>query len=776
MKASETHLGKILEGNNQFVVPLFQRPYTWDESRWKVLWTDLVELCEDETDSVRVKPHFMGSIVTVPTRSVPEGVTKFLLIDGQQRLTTLQVLLAALRDSARGLPGSLSEKLEKSHLVNQFEDGLDHFKLLPTQTNGDRKAFLALINCEPVADSDSRVAKAYTWFRKMLESRGSPDAERLASIILRRLSLVSITLDHDDNPHLIFESLNYKGEPLTQGDLIRNYFLMRVPVAEQEKLFQRCWEPMQLRLKEELSEFVRRFLMMQGSIVKKGEIYRTLKERTDEQTPDGIAAFLDALHRSAVHYHRLLDPAQELNPDLHPRLRRFERLEVGVAWPLLLNLYAEHDAGSLSIGEFTAILDTLENFFIRRFVCGVPTHGLNKSLTPLYYQAKSHPTLLDGVRATLAQRGYPSDTEFRNALINGRLYGGGERLPKAKLILEAIERSLAGKEQVATDSLTIEHIMPQTPTPWWEENLGETWSETHELRLHTLGNLTLTGYNAELSNGDFPSKRAVFLQSPIHLSRSITRFERWDSEAMQQRGEELAELALKTWPYFGPADSLFANAGTGGFVGRAPASLVILGQRRETTTWREVLQCTLEVVHDAAPDAFNAIVTKFPRLLSTDAITLRSPRPLGASLHFETNLGADAIARYCQMVMEGAGYPASEWSVFGPDDSPFTNTVTGKSPVAVLVLGDRHEAATWREVLQGTLEAVRAAAPDAFDAVVAEFPRLLSADAAKFRAPRPLGESLHFETNLSAEAIARYCQQVIAAAGYPASEWSVETR
>ena len=663
MKASETHLGKILEGNNQFVVPLFQRPYTWDESRWKVLWADLVELCEDETDSNRAKPHFMGSIVTVPTRSVPEGVTKFLLIDGQQRLTTLQVLLAALRDSARGMPGSLSEKLEKSHLVNQFEDGLDHFKLLPTQTNGDRKAFLALISNEPVADSDSRVAKAYVWFQKKLKSRGSPDAERLASIILRRLSLVSIVLDHDDNPHLIFESLNYKGEPLTQGDLIRNYFLMRVPVAEQEKLFQRCWEPMQLRLKEELSEFVRHFLMRQGGIVKKGEIYRTLKERTDEQTPDGIAAFLDELHRSAVHYHRLLDPAQELNPDVHPRLRRFQRLEVSVVWPLLLNLYAEHDAGTLSIGEFTAILDTLENYFIRRFVCSVPTYGLNKILTPLYHQAKSHPSLLDGVRATLAQRGYPSDAEFRNALINGRLYGGGERLPKAKLILESLERSLAGKEQVTTATLTIEHIMPQTPTPWWEENLGETWRETHELKLHTLGNLTLTGYNAELSNDDFPAKRAIFLQSPVYLSRSITSFEKWDGDAMQKRGEELAELAVETWPYFGPADSLITAAVQHSYIGRSPVSLLVLGERREVSTWRAVLQETLEVVRNSAPDEFEVVVAEFPRLLSADSTMFRMPRQLGDSLFFEGNLGADSIARYCQRVIAAAGYAAHEWSV-----------------------------------------------------------------------------------------------------------------
>ena len=663
MKASETHLGKILEGNNQFVVPLFQRPYTWDESRWKVLWTDLVELCEEETDSSHAKPHFMGSLVTVPTRSVPEGVSKFLLIDGQQRLTTLQVLLAALRDCARGLPGALAEKLEKSHLVNQFEDGLDHFKLLPTQTNGDRKAFIALIKGEPVADSDSRVAKAYVWFQKKLKSRGSPDAERLATIILRRLSLVSITLDHDDNPHLIFESLNYKGEPLTQGDLIRNYFLMRVTAAEQEKLFQRCWEPMQLRLKDELSEFVRHFLMRQGAIVKKGEIYRTLKERTEEQTPDGIVAFLDELHRSAVHYHRLLDPAQELNPDLHPRLRRFERLEVSVAWPLLLSLYAEHDAGTLSIGEFTAILDTLENYFIRRFVCGVPTHGLNKSLAPLYHQAKSHPSLLDGVRSILAQRAYPSDTEFRKALIDGRLYGTGERLPKAKLVLESLERSLAGKEQVTTGSLTIEHIMPQTLTPWWEENLGESWRETHEVRLHTLGNLTLTGYNAELSNGDFSAKRAVFLHSPVHLSRSIARFEKWDGEAMQQRGEELAELALKTWPNFGPADSLFGDTTSASFTGRTPVAVLVFRERRDTGTWREVLQSTLEAVRDAAPDTFDGIVAEFPRLLSMDVAKFRAPRSLDGTWHFETNLSAEAIARYCQQIIAAAGYAPNEWSV-----------------------------------------------------------------------------------------------------------------
>ena len=180
MKASETHLGKILEGTNQFVIPLFQRPYTWEELRWKALWSDLVELCDDETETSQAKPHFMGSIVTVPTRSVPEGVTKFLLIDGQQRITTLQILLAALRDQARDLPGSLAERLDKSYLVNQFEEDLDHYKLLPTQTNGDRLAFLEIIRGKPSSDSSNRIFRAYSWFQKKLGNRNCPTPDKLA--------------------------------------------------------------------------------------------------------------------------------------------------------------------------------------------------------------------------------------------------------------------------------------------------------------------------------------------------------------------------------------------------------------------------------------------------------------------------------------------------------------------------------------------------------------------------------------------------------------------
>jgi uncharacterized protein with ParB-like and HNH nuclease domain len=667
MKASETHLGKILEGTNQFVVPLFQRPYTWEESRWKVLWSDLVELCEDATELSGAKPHFLGSIVTVPTRSVPEGVSKFLLIDGQQRLTTLQILLAALRDRARqlqdGSPSTLPERLEKSYLVNQFEEGMDHYKLLPTQTNDDRDSFISVIKGEASLGGISRIPKAYMWFQRKLRNHSSPSPEVLAKIILRRLSLVSIVLDHDDNPHLIFESLNYKGEPLTQGDLIRNYFLMRIPLAEQERLFKTRWEPMQLRLGDQLSEFVRHFLMRQGSVVKQGEIYRTLKDQTDKQTPEEISNYLGNMHHSALHYERLLDPSREPNPEIAARLRDFQQMDVGVSFPLLLNLYADYDSGKLMLADFCAILDSLKNFFIRRFICAVPTHGLNKVLPPIYNQAKIYPSLLEGVRSILSQRDYPGDGNFRHALINLRLYGPGERQPKAKLILESLERALAGKEQVKTESLSIEHIMPQTLSAWWQEHLGETWREVYETRLHSLGNLTLTGYNPELSNDCFDSKRKIFSASPIHITRNITQFEHWDGESIQRRGEELADLALKVWPCIGQATPA-AKATAPGYTGKIPLAVRILDTTQGVTSWREVLQLTIEAVRENNADVFDEIVNQFPRLLSNTSGKLRNPRPLsGNSLYFETNLSAESIVRYCQQIIEVAGYSLNQWGV-----------------------------------------------------------------------------------------------------------------
>jgi uncharacterized protein with ParB-like and HNH nuclease domain len=247
MEAAEAKIQRVLEGTKQFLVPHYQRPYSWKEEQWKTLWRDVLELL-DEQDA---KPHFLGSIVTSPARTVPEGVEKRLLVDGQQRLTTLLVLLTLIRDRARdGGAGKLAERIEDL-VTNRHEDGSDHFKLLPTQSEdvaeSDREAFVRILSGARVP-TKSGIGAAYDFFASKLRRADAPDLEELLRALVGKLTLVSIILDEKDNPHRIFESLNGKGRPLSQADLIRNYFFMRLPEREHERVYVDLWRPMQRRL------------------------------------------------------------------------------------------------------------------------------------------------------------------------------------------------------------------------------------------------------------------------------------------------------------------------------------------------------------------------------------------------------------------------------------------------------------------------------------------------------------------------------------------------
>jgi len=247
MKASETKLAKIIEGTNQYMVPHYQRPYTWGSKEWKTLWADLVDLAEQESPAGLdpgppsiPRQHFMGSVVTAPGRSVPEGVSKWVLIDGQQRLTTLLILLAALRDHARANNRErLGSQIHDLYLTNQYQDGVDLYKLLPTadttESGGDRAAFLAIIDGKSPAPGN--IQRAYQFFRDRFASATAPDPDRVKQIVVGGLILVSIVLDRDDNPYLVFESLNATGQQLTQADLIRNYFFMRLRLEHHDDIY-----------------------------------------------------------------------------------------------------------------------------------------------------------------------------------------------------------------------------------------------------------------------------------------------------------------------------------------------------------------------------------------------------------------------------------------------------------------------------------------------------------------------------------------------------------
>jgi hypothetical protein len=404
------------------------------------------------------------------------------------------------------------------------QEGMEVYKLLPTQA--DRPAFRAIMDAD-TAPKGASLTAAYQFFERRL--RLSPDIalEKLYNVIRNHLVLVSIVLDKDDNPYLIFESLNAKGRPLTQADLIRNFFFMRIDVKLQEKIYAEYWKPMQDRLCEDLTEYIRHFLMRDGKIVRQSDIYFTLKESVEGHSDDEIIAYLQEVAAFSLYYAKLLQPQEEKGTKIRERMDRLNRYEATTTYPFLLNVYHDYERKKLSEADFAEILDVLESFLIRRFICGVVTSGLTKIFPSLYAQARRGTSLVEGVRQTLRDKNFPRDQQFKEDFVTAKIYGG-DRSAKAKLILERLELSFEHKEPVDPETLTIEHVMPRTPTDWWRQHLGEDWEAVHLEWLDTVGNLTLTGYNSEMSNSDFPTKERQFQNSHVQLNKYFATVGVWD--------------------------------------------------------------------------------------------------------------------------------------------------------------------------------------------------------------------------------------------------------
>jgi uncharacterized protein with ParB-like and HNH nuclease domain len=661
MEANQTKLQTIIEGTRQFVIPLFQRPYSWQQKQWQDLWDDLTELMEQPQSSTHSENnHFMGAIVTMPTKSVPEGVQKFLLIDGQQRLTTISVLLALLRDKAQQIPGSrLAEEIQETLLINRFKDGNDFYKLMPTQS--DRQAYRDIISKAGQSHEDL-LSKCYRFFEKKLAAQPDLALSDIKNVLIRNFVLVSITLDAHDNPNAIFETLNYRGLSLTQADLIRNYFLMRIHQDEQEKIFQTYWKPMQDQLAEQLTEFIRHFLMKDGDFVREREVYVSLRQKADPKTNAELVPYLAEISQFAQFYGRIIDPSKEKSNIIRRALSRLGRFDVTTAYPFLLNVFKDYSAAQITESECADILRTVENFIARRYICGVPTHGLNKIFPPLYYQARTERDLATGVKKILSSKAYPMDSEFHERLMNTKLYFAGEKQDRAKFILESLEESFNHHEMPDLSKMTVEHVMPQKLTEGWKAQLGQEWEAVHESLLHTIGNLTLSAYNSELSNYEFDRKRGILANSHIELNRHFANQTKWDEESIKSRASLLADLALKVWPDFGPPERE-TKAVKQDSSRKSPIALIVLGQRFTVSSWRDVVQKTLEAIRDLDEEQINRIVAEYPKFVGSDPTKFRSNRQIAEGLYIETNLSAATSNRFCIQATQAAGLSPDDWHV-----------------------------------------------------------------------------------------------------------------
>jgi uncharacterized protein with ParB-like and HNH nuclease domain len=555
MEAAPAKVIHYFNGEKQNLIPLFQRPYMWGEDKWQTFWDDLMVQYEMGDTGT----HFMGAIVSLPARSVPVGVSKYLIIDGQQRLTTVSLLLCVLRDC---LDFKSASRIQEVYLTNRFREPEDTLKFVPTQADRDEYRAIALDRDVPGNNKDVRMAAAYHFFKNKLTKGTDPNGERVepAKVLItleQCLQVVMINLGDDDDPYLIFESLNFKGEPLTQADLVRNYLLMRFRHSistggEQERVHSQYWVPLENILKTNLTEFLRHYMMKDGDDIKQGGIYAAIKAKLKTMDlTEAVEAEVQDMQRFGEFYARFIWPDKEETTSIRSCLENIKKLQVTTSYPLLLRLFDARQTKHLSDVELENCLRLVESFVVRRAVCGVPTNSLNKLFLQLAknFPKADHTQWLHRSLSSFSTSGrFPTDAEFANAFMNQAQYGRGT----TNFILCRLEKSFNHKETVDLSTVTIEHVLPQTLTQEWKDQLGAEAEKVHSNLVNTLGNLTLTSYNSELSNLPFSEKKAKLENTHIELNRWILQQANWGAAEIEERAKTLLLRANGIW--MGPSD------------------------------------------------------------------------------------------------------------------------------------------------------------------------------------------------------------------------------
>ncbi|RLK25384.1 6-O-methylguanine DNA methyltransferase-like protein [Micromonospora sp. M71_S20] len=558
--ARETTLQELLEGAKQYQVPLYQRTYSWTTLQLQRLWDDILKLADDRTHDPKTT-HFIGSLVLAPSpNNGPTGVAEYLVVDGQQRLTTLTILLCAIRDHRAQHEGPVHrERLNQQYLVNPWKSEPQRLKLVPTQA--DRDAYLACLDSTPQAGGADPVGAAYRFFVAQLAAADDPlDIERIENAVISGLALVSVTAQAGDNVYRIFESLNNTGLRLTQADLLRNYLFMRLPTRG-EAVYSSLWLPLQKQLSSD--ELVLLFwldLVHRDPRVKQTDVYSVQQARLNRlRSEEEIEVEVQRFSRLGALLRVILHPGEEQDPGVRRRLERLSAWGTTTVYPLLLHLLDRRQQGTATSEQIAAAMLYVESFFVRRLLTGRPTNNLNRILLAVVTEMGQDLPVDEAVRTYLStgRKYFSNDASVRGAVRSIPFYLNG-RAHQRKLILQWLEESYGSKEPVALDKATIEHVLPQTPTTEWRQMLAadlgpeENFREAHEALVHTLGNLTLSGYNSELGNDGFPVKRVKLKQSGIVLNQKIAAHGRWGRPEIHARADALAERIISIWP--GPTE------------------------------------------------------------------------------------------------------------------------------------------------------------------------------------------------------------------------------
>jgi uncharacterized protein with ParB-like and HNH nuclease domain len=681
MKADSYRILEVFSngGSIHYVLPHFQREYRWDQGDWQTLLDDVMATYDAMPQVAGAEApdpeHFLGSLVVVED-GTQKMVPIFKLVDGQQRLISLSLLLCALARVASASHPDLLDSV-RHYLFNNQKNNL-RFKILPTTKNGDREAYCAVLEGKPAPPCRSLVRPAFDFFTTKLreEISGGRDPEMLFEVLLSAFQVVFITIQSNENPYRIFESLNAKGKPLGQADLVRNYIAMRLRSDDQERIFNAHWAPIEESLSDqrgvgrlgELTAFLRHYDALQvRNLGSEKHIYARFRDGMKVKDDEHFVAELARLQRFASFYATFLHPDTLQDETLRAALKRLLDLDVSTVYPFLLAVADAHNAGRLSTVQWAEVCGVLENYLIRRLLLGRSISDLNKMFARLASDL-DFADLVPSLKAALSRQRYPSDEHLRSFLPVTKMYAASAARKRAVLVLGRVNLHLSHGSDAYTvlaGAATIEHILPQNPSAAWKHELGEETDSTNNEWGDTPGNLTLvTGeHNSVLSNAPFAIKKeklavhGLKLNSAYFGARDIAV---WDGEAIHDRGKWLTEQIIQIWPSLAPERSGRAPANPNS-IKEIPILLQIDEHQWPLAAWRDLLRAVGEFLLAQGTD-FDALSVKNPTVLSRQPF-LKGHHALSNGWHLNLHYNAKDVMRHSKKLLQTAGVSSDRWQL-----------------------------------------------------------------------------------------------------------------
>lgn len=680
MKANEKYLIRFLESSDtNFVIPVYQRNYDWKKEQCKQLYDDLVSMIKNG-----YKTHFFGTIVSIYNDSARNR--EYLIIDGQQRTTTISLLLIAIYDILdKGRLNSdtiIKEKILNQYLINQYSSEEYKIKLKPIKD--DRDAFERLFSRDDLLE-ESNITINYRYFYDRIIN-GEITIDELYSAI-ERLIIVEIELKNgEDDPQLIFESLNSTGLDLSDADKVRNFILMNQPSEKQEKLYNNYWRKVEKNTNYAVTQFIRDYLTMkENKIPNINKIYVNFK-RYIEDSQISIEECLNDMLKFSTYYKSLINNSMDVK-EADEVIKHINKLEVTVSYPFLLSIFDDFYNNIIDKDQLVEILKIVESYVMRRIICKAPTNALNKVFMNLSKEIKKIPNYkehyVDIFKYVLlnkkSSQRFPNEEEFKVKFLECDIYSWKSK--NKVYLLEQLENH-DNNEKVDIENLindkilSIEHIMPQTLTPSWKSLLGENYNEIYAKYIGTIGNLTLTGYNSNLSNKSFIEKRDMekgFKESRLKLNKYLSSIDEWNENTIKIRAEKLFKIAADIWKYpfsnFSVEDensNVFSLEDNDDFTNAKVEKFTFKGESEKVKNWTRLYERVCSLLYEIDSMPFIRLTKKefnqeyMNKRFSNCDTGLRDCFKVANNVFIEKNLNTEAKLQTLRIIFDEYGIEYNE--------------------------------------------------------------------------------------------------------------------